>query len=176
MSLHMAVVEPLLAQAKSITLPTQFADIISFAIIAVLAGCSVTAMIKIGMGFKQWIRGEDAFAEIKSGFLIAGVPWAVQAAFNGVGVYEKLGIPMVPRDAILPSEMQTLLQYGLWVIIALFLAVAMYVGLEGAQKTSRGEDGMRMIWGAFGIAGAPWLMIAAFKLAGFWDAFGVKLL
>ena len=40
---------------------------------------------------------------------------------------------------------------------------------------SRGEDGMRMIWGAFGIAGAPWLMVAAFKISGFWDAFGIQL-
>lgn len=160
--------------AAQIQVPEKFGDLISFAILTVLAGCSVTAMIKIGMGFKQWIRGEDAFAEIKSGFLIAAVPWAVQAAFNGVGIYQKLGIPMVPKMAM-PEEMKNLLQYGLWIIIALFLAIAMYVGIEGAQKTSRGEDGMRMIWGAFGIAGAPWLMIAAFKLAGFWDAFGIQL-
>lgn len=161
--------------AAQIQVPAKFGDIISFAIITVLAGCSVTAMIKIGMGFKQWVRGEDAFAEIKSGFLIAAVPWAVQAAFNGVGIYEKLGIPMVPTEMKIPKQMQDLVQYGLWIIIALFLAIAMYVGIEGAQKTSRGEDGMRMIWGAFGIAGAPWLMIAAFKLAGFWEAFGVQL-
>ncbi len=165
---------PLLA---AITLPTQFANIISFAILTILAGCTVTALIKIGIGFKQWIRGEDAFAEIKSGFLIAGVPWAVQAAFNGVGLYARLGISMVPTSASggLPQEMKDLLQYGLWILIGLFLAIATYVGLEGAQKTSRGEDGMRMIWGAFGIAGAPFLMIAAFKLAGFWDAFGLSL-
>jgi|GEM_PF-3160854 len=160
--------------AAQIQVPEKFGDLISFAILTVLAGCSVTAMIKIGMGFKQWIRGEDAFAEIKSGFLIAAVPWAVQAAFNGVHIYERLGIPMVPK-MLMPDEMKNLLQYGLWIIIALFLAIAMYVGIEGAQKTSRGEDGMRMIWGAFGIAGAPWLMIAAFKLAGFWDAFGIQL-
>jgi hypothetical protein len=159
----------------AIELPSQFSNIISFAIITVLAACSVTAMIKIGNGFKQWIRGEDAFAEIKSGFLIAGVPWAVQAAFNGVGLYQKLGIPMVPTQLSIPAEMSSLLQYGLWIIIALFLALAMYLGIEGAQKTSRGEDGMKMIWGAFGIAGAPWLMIAAFKIAGFWDAFGISL-
>jgi len=159
----------------AIELPAQFSNIISFAIITVLAACSVTAMIKIANGFKQWVRGEDAFAEIKSGFLIAGVPWAVQAAFNGVGIYQKLGIPMVPTALRLPEEMSSLLQYGLWIVIALFLALAMYLGIEGAQKTSRGEDGMRMIWGAFGIAGAPWLMIAAFKIAGFWDAFGVTL-
>lgn len=143
--------------------------------LVVLAGCSVTAMIKIGIGFKQWVRGEDAFAEIKAGFLIAAIPWAVQAAFNGVGLYERLGIPMIPKVLQMPEEMKQLVQYGLWVVIGLFLAVAMYVGIEGAQKTSRGEDGMRMIWGAFGIAGAPWLMIAAFKMAGFWDAFGVQL-
>ncbi len=165
---------PLLAAA--ITVPEKFGSIISFAIIAVLAGCSVTAMIKIGMGFKQWVRGEDAFAEIKSGFLIAAIPWAVQAAFNGVKLFDRLGIPLVPTQILLPQEMRDLLQYGLWIVIGLFLAVAMYLGMEGAQKTSRGEDGMRMIWGAFGIAGAPWLMIAAFKLAGFWDAFGVALI
>lgn len=172
MSLLSSPFQPLLG----IELPSQFSDLISFAIITVLAGCTVTAMIKIGNGFKQWVRGEDAFAEIKSGFLIAGIPWAVQAAFNGVGIYSKLGIPMVPQSLVLPTEMQQLLQYGLWIIIALFLAIAMYVGLEGAQKTSRGEEGMRMIWGAFGIAGAPWLMIAAFKMAGFWDAFGISLI
>jgi len=159
----------------AIELPEQFSNIISFAIITVLAACTVTAMIKIGNGFKSWVRGEDAFAEIKAGFLIAGVPWAVQAAFNGVGIYEKLGIPMVPTTLTIPKEMSSLLQYGLWIVIAMFLAVAMYLGIEGAQKTSRGEDGMRMIWGAFGIAGAPWLMIAAFKIGGFWDAFGVTL-
>lgn len=163
--------------AESIALPEKFGNILSFSILAVLAACSITAMVKIGMGFKQWIRGEDAFAEIKSGFLIAAVPWAVQAAFNGVHLYEKLGIPLVPNQQNgLPQEMKDLIQYGLWIIIGLFLAVAMYVGIEGAQKTSRGEDGMRMIWGAFGIAGAPWLMIMAFKIAGFWDAFGVQLI
>lgn len=160
----------------AIAVPEKFGDIISFAILTVLAGCSITAMVKIGMGFKQWVRGEDAFAEIKSGFLIAAVPWAVQAAFNGVKIYEKLGIPMVPRAMQMPEQMKDLVQYGLWIIIALFLAIAMYVGIEGAQKTSRGEEGMKMIWGAFGIAGAPWLMIAAFKLAGFWDAFGIQLI
>lgn len=128
----------------AIELPSQFSNIISFAIITVLAACTVTAMIKIGNGFKQWVRGEDAFAEIKSGFLIAGVPWAVQAAFNGVGLYAKLGIPMVPTVFSIPQEMTSLLQYGLWIVIAMFLAVAMYLGIEGAQKTSRGEDGMRM--------------------------------
>lgn len=173
MNLNLSIL-PLAAEA--IQVPERFGDIISFAIITVLAGCSITSMVKIGNGFKQWVRGEDAFAEIKSGFLVAGVPWAVQAAFNGVHLYEKLGIPMVPKTMAIPDEMQQLVQYGLWIIIALFLAVAMYLGIEGAQKTSRGEDGMRMIWGAFGIAGAPWLMIAAFKMAGFWEAFGVKLL
>ena len=132
-------------------------------------------MIKIAMGFKQWIRGEDAFAEIKSGLLIAAVPWAVQAAFSGVGLYQKLNITIPPAEPLLPPELVTLLQYGLWIVIGLFLALAMYVGIEGAQKTSRGEDGMRMIWGAFGIAGAPWLMVAAFKVSGFWDAFGIRL-
>lgn len=135
-----------LAAATPITLPEKFGDIISFAVLVVLAGCSVTAMIKIGIGFKQWVRGEDAFAEIKAGFLIAAVPWAVQAAFNGVGLYERLGIPMIPKVLQMPEEMKQLVQYGLWVVIGLFLAVAMYVGIEGAQKTSRGEDGMRMIW------------------------------
>jgi hypothetical protein len=172
MSFGMAGEIPLAA----IQLPEKFGNIISFAIIAVLAGCTITAMIKIGMGFKQWIRGEDAFGEIKSGFLIAGVPWAVQAAFQGVHIYERLNIPLKPDSSPLPPEMQDLLQYGLWVIIALFFAIAMYVGIEGAQRTSRGEEGMRMIWGAFGIAGAPWLMITAFKLSGFWDAFGFQLL
>ncbi len=172
----MSLISPFSQPVFAIELPTQFSDIISFAIITVLAGCTVTAMIKIGNGFKQWVRGEDAFAEIKSGFLIAGVPWAVQAAFNGVGIYEKLGIPMVPAQLSVPKEMQSLLQYGLWIVIAMFLAIAMYLGIEGAQKTSRGEDGMKMIWGAFGIAGAPWLMIAAFKIAGFWDAFGITLI
>lgn len=158
-----------------IALPSNFSNMIILSIMAVLAGCTVTAMIKIGMGFKQWIRGEDAFAEIKSGFLIAAVPWAVQAAFAGVGLFQRLGVQFPPSQPMLPSEMSSLLQYGLWIVIAVFLAIAMFVGIEGAQRTSRGEDGMRMIWGAFGIAGAPWLMIAAFKLSGFWDAFGVRL-
>jgi hypothetical protein len=161
--------------AQSIQLPSKFSNMIVFSIMAVLAGCTITAMIKIGMGFKQWIRGEDAFAEIKSGFLIAAVPWAVQAAFNGVGLFANFGIQFPPTSPMLPTELSTLLQYGLWIVIAIFLAIAMYVGIEGAQRTSRGEDGMRMIWGAFGIAGAPWLMIAAFKLSGFWDAFGIQL-
>lgn len=165
-----------LAAVTPIQIPEKFGDIISFAVLAVLAGCSVTAMIKIGIGFKQWVRGEDAFAEIKSGFLIAAIPWAVQAAFNGVGLYERLGIPMIPRQLKIPDQMSQVVQYGLWVVIGLFLAVAMYLGIEGAQKTSRGEDGMRMIWGAFGIAGAPWLMIAVFKMAGFWEAFGFELI
>jgi hypothetical protein len=160
----------------AIEVPEKFGQIIVFSVMVVLAGCTITALIKIGMGFKQWIRGEDAFAEIKSGFLIAAVPWAVQAAFVGVHLYEKLGIQFPPTKSILPTELQELLQYGLWIVIAIFLAIAMYIGLEGAQKTSRGEDGMRMIWGAFGIAGAPWLMVAAFKLSGFWDAFGFQLL
>lgn len=172
MNFDFSLFSPVIA---AITVPEKFGDIISFAILSVLAGCSVTAMIKIGMGFKQWVRGEDAFAEIKSGFLIAAVPWAVQAAFNGVGIYDKLGIPMVPINLQMPQQMKDLVQYGLWIVIALFLAIAMYVGIEGAQKTSRGEEGMKMIWGAFGIAGSPWLMIAAFKLAGFWDAFGINL-
>lgn len=159
----------------AIPIPEKFGKMIVFSVMTVLAGCTITALIKIGMGFKQWIRGEDAFAEIKSGFLIAAVPWAVQSAFKGVGLYTNLGIEFPPAQAILPTEMQELLQYGLWITIGLFLAIAMYVGLEGAQKTSRGEDGMRMIWGAFGIAAAPWLMIGAFKLSGFWEAFGLKL-
>jgi hypothetical protein len=159
-----------------ISLPTNFSNIIILSIMAVLAACTITAMIKIGMGFKQWIRGEDAFAEIKSGFLIAAVPWAVQAAFSGVGLYQKLGVQIPPSQQLLPQEMINLLQYGLWIVISIFLAIAMYVGIEGAQRTSRGEDGMRMIWGAFGIAGAPWLMIAAFKVSGFWDAFGINLI
>ncbi len=158
----------------AIALPSQFANMVSYAILIILAGCTVTALVKIGMGFKQWIRGEDAFAEIKSGFLIAAVPWAVQAAFNGVHLYEHLGITLVPTTEI-PQEVKDLLQYGLWTVIGLFLAIAVYVGLEGAQRTSKGEDGMRMIWGAFGIAAAPFLMVAAFKLAGFWDAFGISL-
>lgn len=172
----MNLLTSILAASTPIMLPPKFGDIISFAVLTVLAGCSVTAVIKIGTGFKQWVRGEDAFAEIKSGFLIAAVPWAVQAAFNGVGLYDRLGIPMVPSQLQVPDEMKQLVLYGLWVIIGLFLAVAMYLGIEGAQKTNRGEDGMRMIWGAFGIAGAPWLMIAVFKMAGFWDAFGLQLI
>ncbi len=169
-----AFVSPL--PLAAIELPERFSNLILLAIMAVLAGCTIAAMVKIGIGFKQWIRGEDAFAEIKSGFLIAAVPWAVQAAFHGVKLYDNLGIDLESNTQLLPAEMSDLLQYGLWIIIALFLAIAMYVGIEGAQRTSRGEEGMRMIWGAFGIAGAPWLMIAAFKLSGFWDAFGIKLL
>ena len=165
-----------LVPLAEIALPKNFSNAILLAIIAVLAGCTITAMIKIGNGFKQWIRGEDAFAEIKSGFLISAVPWAVQSAFRGVGLYDKLGINLQVSQDFLPVEIRSLIQYALWIVIALFLAIAMYVGIEGAQKTSRGEDGMRMIWGAFGIAGAPWLMIAAFKLSGFWDSFGINLL
>ena len=48
MSLLSSPFQPLLG----IELPAKFGDIISFAIITVLAGCSVTAMIKIGMGFQ----------------------------------------------------------------------------------------------------------------------------
>ena len=49
----------LVSPLAEITLPEQFGNIISFAVLAVLAGCSVTAMIKIATGFRQWIRGED---------------------------------------------------------------------------------------------------------------------
>lgn len=160
----------------AITLPTQFANIISFAIIAVISACTITAMVKIGMGFKQWVRGDDAFSEIKSGFLIAAVPWAVQAAFDGIGIYARLGIPLVPSAFNLPPEMITIIQYGLWIVVSMFLAIGIFVAIEGGMKTSRGEDGMRQIWGGIAMCLSPFLMILAFKLGGYWDAMGLQFL
>ncbi|PTY05198.1 hypothetical protein DB347_17165 [Opitutaceae bacterium EW11] len=130
-----------------IDVPKQFGNIILYAVMTVLAGCTVTSLVKIGMGFKNWIRGEDAFAEIKSGFLIAVIPWAVQSAFNGVGLFKNLGIDFPPTEPLIGKEVQDLLQYALWITIGLFLAIAMYLGIEGAQKMSRGEEGMRMSFG-----------------------------
>lgn len=50
MNLNLSIL-PLAAEA--IQVPERFGDIISFAIITVLAGCSITSMVKIGNGFKH---------------------------------------------------------------------------------------------------------------------------
>jgi hypothetical protein len=49
-SFRMRLIFSLYPSLFAIELPSQFGDLISFAIITVLAGCTVTAMIKIGNG------------------------------------------------------------------------------------------------------------------------------
>jgi hypothetical protein len=161
----------------AITLPTQVGDILSFVIMTVIAFCTITAMGKVIQAWKHWVHGDDAFAEFKSAFLIAGVPWLIQAAFNGVGLYSRLGIPLVPSAATgLPTEVIDLIQYGLWILCASSLLIGIFIGVEGVQKSNRGEEGMRQMFGGVGMAASPYLMIAAFKIGGYWTALGLRFI
>jgi len=44
------------------------------------------------------------------------------------------------------------------------------------QKANRGEEGMRQMFGGVGMAASPYLMIAAFKIGGYWTALGLKFI
>lgn len=157
-------------------LPQKVKDNLSYGLLVVIAASAVYCVIKCIQGADMLDRGEDGKKKIYSGIAIGMAPWLGVAAFEATGLWQTLGLSLVPSGVVkLPTELVDVIQLACWAIIGIAAIWCIAKCVRGAELLERGEDGKKRIFSGLAIAAAPWLAFFALNLSGFWDALGLKL-
>jgi len=158
------------------TMPTKVKDNISYGLLVVIAVAAVSCVIKCIQGADMLDKGEPGKKKIYSGIAIGMAPWLAVAAFEATGLWNTLGLSLVPGGVVkLPQEMVDIVQLATWAVIGIAALWCVAKCVQGADMLEKGEDGKRKIFSGVAIAAAPWLAIFALNMSGFWDALGLKL-
>ncbi|PTX91327.1 hypothetical protein [Opitutus sp. ER46] len=158
------------------TMPEKFKDNLAYGLMVIIAVAAVFCIIKCIQGADMLDRGEDGKKKIYSGIAIGVAPWLAMAAFEATGLWDTLGLSLVPGAVKpLPPELVDVIQLACWAVIGISAIWCVIKCIAGANQLERGEDGKKKIFSGLAIAAAPWVAIVAMNLAGFWDALGLSL-
>lgn len=158
-------------------LPQKVKDNLSYGLLVVIAASAVYCVIKCIQGADMLDRGENGKKKIYSGIAIGMAPWLGVAAFEATGLWQTLGLSLVPSGVVkLPPQLIDVIQLACWAVIGIAAIWCIAKCVRGAELLERGEDGKKRIFSGLAIAAAPWLAFFALNLSGFWDALGLKLL
>jgi len=161
----------------AIDIPQKLKDNISYGILVIVAIAAVFCIIKCIHGANMIDQGEDGKKKIFSGIAIGMAPWIGVAAFQATGLWDKLGLSLVPSTVSkLPQELINATQVALWAVIGISVIWCIAKCIHGAEMLDSGEDGKKKIYSGIAIAAAPWIAIFALNMAGFWDALGLVLI
>lgn len=158
-------------------LPQKVKDNLSYGLLVVIAAAAVYCVIKCIQGADLLDRGEDGKKKIYSGIAIGMAPWLGVAAFEATGLWQTLGLSLVPSNVVkLPPQLIDVIQLACWAVIGIAAIWCIAKCIRGAEMLEHGEDGKKRIFSGLAIAAAPWLAFFALNLSGFWDALGLKLI
>lgn len=167
----------LLPVLAAFTMPQNVKDNLSYGLLVIIAVAAVFCIIKCIQGADMLDGGEDGKKKIYSGIAIGVAPWLAVAAFEATGLWNTLGLSLVPSTvAKLPPELIDVIQLAMWAVIGIAAIWCVVKCIAGANLLEQGEDGKRKIFSGLSIAAAPWIGILALNASGFWDALGLQLL
>lgn len=163
--------------ASGFSMPQKFNDNLSYGMLVIIAVAAVFCVIKCIQGADMLDRGEDGKKKIYSGIAIGVAPWLAMAAFEATGLWQTLGLSLVPSGvAKLPDQLIKVVTLALWAVIGVAAIWCIIKCIDGANELEKGEDGKKKIFSGLAIAAAPWVAIVALNMSGFWDALGLQLL
>lgn len=163
--------------ASGFSMPQKLNDNLSYGMLVIIAVAAVFCVIKCIQGADMLDRGEDGKKKIYSGIAIGVAPWLAMAAFEATGLWQTLGLSLVPSGvAKLPDQLIKVVTLALWAVIGVAAIWCIIKCIDGANELEKGEDGKKKIFSGLAIAAAPWIAIVALNMSGFWDALGLQLL
>jgi uncharacterized membrane protein len=158
-------------------MPPKFGENLTYGMLVIIAVAAVFCVIKCIQGADMLDHGEDGKKKIYSGIAIGVAPWLSIAAFEATGLWQTLGLSLVPSGmAKLPQQLIDVVTLAMWAVIGVAAIWCVIKCVAGANQLEQGEDGKKKIFSGLAIAAAPWIAILALNISGFWDALGLKLI
>lgn len=159
------------------SMPEELKNNLSYGLLVIIAVAAVFCVIKCIQGADMLDQGEDGKKKIYSGIAIGMAPWLGVAAFKATGLWDTLGLSLVPGNVVkLPDKLVDVIQLATWAVIGISGIWCVIKCVAGANALEQGEEGKKKIFSGLAIAAAPWIAIFALNMSGFWDALNLKLL